>query len=139
MERFGAEETNERGKIFLQIAHRYKMTLVNTLFPRKISRRTKWYLPNGVTHNQIDYILAPWQFKLSINRAKSRAFLGADIHSDHDLVIMTMKLILKKNLRNHDPNPQFNLEELKAPQVADLFKATIGDKFAALDLLKENI
>ena len=77
------------------------MTMVNTLFPHRISGRTTSHSPDGVTHNQIDYILAPLRFKSIINRAKSRTFPGEDTNSDHDLVTMTMKLKLKQNLRSN--------------------------------------
>ena len=73
------------------------MTMVNTLFTHKISRRTTWHSTDGVTRNQIDYIHVPRRFEYSINIAKSRAFPGADISSDHDLAMMTMKLKLKQN------------------------------------------
>ena len=63
---------------------------------------------------------------VSHNRAKSRTFPGADINSDHDLVMMTMKLKLKQTLRSHGSKLKFTLERLKVPKVADLFKATIG-------------
>ena len=42
-------------------------------------------------------------------------------------------------MRNHGPRLRVNLEKLKDPQVADLFEATIGGKFAALNLLEKNI
>ena len=47
-----------------------------------------------------------------------------------------MKLKLKQNLRAES---RFNLEKLKDPEVADLFEATIGGQFAALNPLQENI
>ena len=62
-----------------------------------------------------------------------------DINRDHDLVMMTTKLKLKQNLQRHGSRLMFNLEMLKDPKVADLFEATIGVKFAALDLREENI
>ena len=101
------------------------MSMVNTLFPHKISNRTTCHLPDGVTHNQIDYILAPRRFKSSINRTKSRTFPGADITSDHDLVMVTIKLTLKQNLPSHGSRLKFSLEKMKDPEVADLFEATI--------------
>ena len=52
---------------------------------------------------------------------------------------MTLKLKLETKLRNHDRRLEFNHEKLKDPEVADLFEATIGGKFAALHLLEENI
>ena len=42
-------------------------------------------------------------------------------------------------MRNHGPRLRLNLEKLKDAQVADLFEAMVGGKFAALNLLEENI
>ena len=53
--------------------------------------------------------------------------------------MMTTKLKLKPNLRSHGSRLKFNLEKLKDPEAADLFEATNRGKFAALNLLKENI
>ena len=79
-----------------------------------------------MTHNWIDYVLAPRQLKSGIIRAKSRIFQGVEIHRGHDFVVKTMKLKLKKNLQKQRQKLKFNLEELKDPRVADLFVATIG-------------
>ena len=76
---------------------------------------------DGVTHNQNDYIFALRRFKSSIYRAKSRTFPGADINSDHDVVMMTMKLKLKQNFWSHSSRLKFNLEKLKDPGVTDCF------------------
>ena len=92
-------ETNERGHRLMEFAHRHNVALVNTLFPYKISRRTTSHSPDVTTRNQLDNILTLRRFKSNINRAKSRANPGADISGDHDLVMMTMKLNLKKNVR----------------------------------------
>ena len=43
--RFGVGETNEIGDSLLDFTHRHKMTMVNNLFPHKISRRTVWHSP----------------------------------------------------------------------------------------------
>ena len=77
------------------------MTLANTLHPHKLSRITTWHAPNVLVHNQIDYILTPPRFKLSINKAKTRTYPGADVDSDHDLVLMVMKLKLNKLFHVH--------------------------------------
>ena len=42
-------------------------------------------------------------------------------------------------MQSHGSRLKFNLENLKDPEVADLFEATTGGKFAALNLLEENI
>ena len=75
---------------------------------------------------------------LSVEPRKSRTFARAD-NSDHDLVLMTVKLKLKKNLLNRGPRLKFNLEKLIDLQKADLFEARIGGKFTALNLVEVNI
>ena len=61
------------------------------------------------------------------------------LKSDRDLAMMTVKLKLKRSLRNCGPRFKFDLEKMRDPQVADLFEATTGDQFAAFNLLEENI
>lgn len=76
------------------------MALANTLGEHKTSRCTTWHSPDGKTHNQIDYILVPNIFKSGINRAKTRTFPGADVGSDHDLVLLNFKVKLRKVKKN---------------------------------------
>ena len=45
----GAGETNERGERLLEFARKHKITMVNNIFSHKISIRTTWHSPNGVT------------------------------------------------------------------------------------------
>ena len=87
--------------------------------------KTTWHSPDGVAHNQVDYIVAPRRFMPSINRAKMTTFPRAYINSDYDLVMMTMKLILKQNLRSQGSRLKFNLEKVNVPEVAAMFEATI--------------
>ena len=83
------------------------------------------------------HIIALWRFKSSYDRAETRAFLGTEVNRDYDLVTVTMKLKLKKNLQNHGPRLEFCLEKLRDLQVSDLFDAPIGGKFAVLNLLEK--
>lgn len=135
--RFGLGETNDRGLRLLEFARSHKLTAANTLFPHKTSRRMTWHSPNGVTHNQIDYILTPQRFKSSINKAQTRTFPGADVGSDHDMVLMTLRLKLRIQKQQSTPRIRFNLDKLKDPQVAGIFEASIGGKFATLNLLQD--
>lgn len=50
---FEIGETNYRGIRLLDFASKRKITIANTLFPYKVSRRTPWHSPNGRTHKQI--------------------------------------------------------------------------------------
>ena len=132
---YSNNETNERGLRLLEFASLNDLKLANTFGPHKASRRWTWHSPNGKHHNQIDYIMIKRRFQTSVNIAKTRSFPGADIGSDHDLVMMTFKLHLKKVSKQGHSRIRFDLEKLKDPEVAEMFKARIGGKFAPLTLL----
>ena len=67
-----------------------------------------------------------------MNIHETRSFSGADIGSDHDLVMMTFQVRLKMARKPNQPRLKFDLEKLRNPDVACTFQATIGGKFAPL-------
>ena len=73
-----------------------------------------------------------------INIHRTRSFPGADIGSDHDLVMMTFRVRLKKARKPTQPRLKFDLEKLRDPEVACTFQATIGGKFAPLIGLRDD-
>ena len=87
---------NERGLRLLEFANCNNLKVANTFGPHKPSRRWTWHRPGGDYHNQIDYIMVKRRFQSSVNIAKTRSFTGADIGSDHELVMMTFRLRLKR-------------------------------------------
>ena len=105
---------------------------MNTFGPHKASRRWTWHSPGGEHHNQIDYIMIKSRFHSSVNIAKTRSFPGADIGSDHELVMMAFALRLKKCRKPGNIRIKFDLEKLKDPTVLEAFQAHIGGKFAPL-------
>ena len=119
----------------MEFASLNDLKLANTFGPHKASRRWTLHSPNGKHHNQFDYIMAKRRFQTNVNITKTRSIPGADIGSDHDLVMMTFKLHLKKVSKQGHTRSRFDLEKLKDPEVAETFKAMIGGKFAPLTLL----
>ena len=118
--RFSNESTNERGERLLKFADKYKLLLANTLFNHTKSRISTWHSPNGLTHNQIDYILTPQYFKSRIIRISTRTYSGVDIHSDHDLVLcnINLKLSIKKIMQGN--RIRFDLEKLNKQQFSHI-------------------
>ena len=77
-------ETNERGYRLLEFAADNNLFVANTIGPHKPSRIITWHSPNGLIHNQLDYILVQKRFRSSVNINKTQCFPGADVGSDHD-------------------------------------------------------
>ena len=92
---FRNDDTNVRGLRLLEFATFNDLVLANTFCHHKVSRRWTWHSPKGQHHNQIDYILVRKRFRSGVNIARTRSFPGADIGSDHDLLMMTFRLRLK--------------------------------------------
>ena len=72
-----------------------------------------------------------------VNIHRTRSFPGADIGSDHDLVMMTFQVRLKKARKPNQPRLRFDLEKLRDPDVACTFQATVSGKFAPLTGLSD--
>ena len=109
--------------------------LANTFGNHKASRRWTWHSPNGQHHNQIDYILVRKRFRSEVNSARTRSFPGADIGSDHDLLIVTFHLRLKRISKPIHTRLKFDVEKLKDPNVLETFQVMIGGKFAPLTIM----
>ena len=108
------------------------LVLTNILGPHKPSRIRTWQSPDRKHHNQIDYILVRKHFRSGVNIHRTRSFPGADIGSDHDLVMMIFRVHLKKLRKPNQPRLRFDLEKLRDPDVACTFQATIYGKFTPL-------
>ena len=72
------------------------------------------------------------RFRSGLNVARTRSFPGADIGSDHDLLMMTLRLRLKRISKPKNTRLKFDLEKLKDPNVLEIFQAMIGGMFAPL-------
>ena len=53
------------------------------------------------------------RFRSGVNIHRTRSFPGADIGSDHDLVMMTFQVRLKKTRKPNQPRLRFDLEKLR--------------------------
>ena len=73
------------------------------------------------------------RFRSGVNINRTRSYPGADIGSDHDLVMMTFRVRLKKARKPNQPRLRFDLEKLRDQDVACSFQATLGGKFILRD------
>ena len=74
------------------------------------------------TKNQIDYILVRKRFRSGVNIARTRSFPGADIGSDHDLLMMTFRLRLKKSASQSTQDSSLTSKSWKSSMCLKLSK-----------------
>ena len=91
---------------------------------------------DGLTHSQIDFILVSKRFQSAINKARTRTFTGPDIGSDHDLVMMTLKIKLAKHKDKDTNRVHFDLEKLKYPFIKREFQHELSNRLTLLLLLE---
>ena len=64
-----------------------------------------------------------------------KSFPGADIGTDHNLLMMTFRLRLKTISKPKHTRLKFDLEKLKDPNVLESFQAMTGGRFAPLTII----
>ena len=135
MRTFCNDHTKERGLRLLEFATFNDFVFAKIIDRNKASRRWTWHSPNEKHHNQTDYILVRKHFREGVNSARTRSFRAADIGSDHDLLMMTFHLRLKRISKPKHTRLKFDLETLKDPILLETFKAMIGGKYAPLTIM----
>jgi len=92
--KFGLGERNKRGDSLVDFCIGNELVVTNTLFQQHPRRLYTWQSPDGKTRNQIDFILIKRRWKSSVRLAKTLP--GADIGSDHQLLIANVRVKLKR-------------------------------------------
>ena len=77
---------------------RLKLVVTNTWYRHEKRRRYTWKKPGDTGRYQLDYILIKHRYRNSVK--DSRAYPGADVDSDHNLVMAKIDLKLKKILKS---------------------------------------
>ena len=101
----------------------------NAYFKHKLIHKKTWWSPDGTVENEIDYICIN-QTLTSVLR-DVRVYRGAEIGSDHQLVIATLKLKFKKILKPKVNKP-CNIEKFKNQEARREFQLALQSKFGIL-------
>lgn len=94
MGKYGLGEKNERGERLIQSCQQNKLTITNTWLQHHPQKLYTWKSPGDIIRNQIDYIMTNKRFRNSVRQVKT--YPGADLNSDHNPVVMRVKVKLKK-------------------------------------------
>uniref|UniRef100_A0A8D8LPD3 Craniofacial development protein 2 n=1 Tax=Cacopsylla melanoneura TaxID=428564 RepID=A0A8D8LPD3_9HEMI len=132
---YGLGERNERGDRLIQFCTEKDLIITNTYFKLPPRRLYTWTSPqhrkDNIVRNQIDFILINKKFRNSIKSAKT--YPGADIRSDHNPVIIEMKVKLKKIQKKFVPK-SIDLERLKDPICTRAVSDFIEDELSKVEV-----
>ena len=100
----------------------HNLFAINTWFEQKISARHSWVSPDGMTKNQIDYILIDKRFRNGIKNSK--AMPGADCGSDHNPIVATLKIKLR-SVKRSKPRTKWKTDVLNDAMKKDAFQSKL--------------
>ena len=132
---FGLGERNDRGDRLLEFCVEKDLFVANTHFQQPARRLYTWKSPGDVHRNQIDYIMVRKRFSNSVKDC--RTYQGADINSDHSLLVSKMNFRLKK-IEKRKIKEQYNLDMLKQDNIQKQYAVEVRNRFNAL-LCEESV
>ena len=128
--RYGLGDMNERVERLVEFCQQHNLVITNTWFQQHPRRLYTWQSPDKETRNQIDYIMINNRFKTGVRRVKT--YPGADINSDHNPVVMKLKIKHKK-VHTKKRQDQLNLDMLKEESIRSKFNVAVQNKFDILN------
>ena len=121
--RYGLGKKNERGESFLNIFKRNAMIIGNTMFEQHKRRRYTCISPVDSMRYNIDYVLIQESFRNCSKNAKT--LLGADINSDHLLLIGKVDIRLKR-IKGRHVTKKSDMEKLKNKEERKKFRGNFS-------------
>ena len=118
MGRYGYDDKNERGELFIEFHAKYNLCITNIHFQQKESRKWTWFAHGFQYHHMIDLILIEKHWLSSIK--KIGTYQGADIGSDHSLVICRFLVRFNDN-KTKVQNKILGIEALQHPTLKEKF------------------
>ena len=124
----GLGRRNHRGQMFIDFCERNGLIVTNTWFTKPKRRLYTLKAPGDWSRHQLDYILVKHRFRNSVKDVQTLP--GADIDSDHNLLVAKFRTRLKKIIRFQKSRPRWDLEKLYTQR--QRVQGTLEGKFCAI-------
>ena len=122
---FGVGLRNEKGERVVNFCKRHNLFATNTWFQQRKSAQHTWISPDKVTKNQIDFVLVDKRFRNGILNSKSMP--GADCDSDHNPVVVKMKIRLQR-VKKAKKTVKWNVNNLKKSEVRNAYRMRLDQQ-----------
>ncbi len=126
----GLGEMNNNGERLYHLCSENDLVISGSTYQHKNIHKYTWTSPDGKTTNQINHILINRRWRRSLQDVKARR--GADIGSDHQLVLGKLTLKLRKNKQRKERERQYDVSKLKDSGVKSDFQTEIKNRFRVL-------
>ena len=129
--RHGEEVCNENGRRLLQFSSAHNLWISNTWFPHKRIHKYTWECRGKGLRSLIDYFMMGKEARNQVINVK--AVRGAEIGSDHYLMLMKIKLKVKRVKENRQREgsgrQQIKLCKMKDEKVRREYQAVIAELY----------
>jgi hypothetical protein len=119
MGRHGCGEMNDNGERLVDFCLDSGLVVGGTLFQHREIHKLTWRSPGGDTINQIDHITINGRWRRSLRDV--RVWRGADVFSDHLLVVGSLRLGLRKTYGKRSCRLRYDVNRLRCPKVQKEF------------------
>ena len=113
-----------------------QLVIGGSIFPQKRIHKATWRSPDHVTENQIDHICINQRFRRSCKDV--RVIRGADVASDHHLVVTQIRLRLKKLKNQRRDQNKSNIGLVRERSKQESFRLSLVNRYAPLQELIED-
>ncbi|XP_053956129.1 uncharacterized protein LOC128861771 [Anastrepha ludens] len=115
----GIGRITENGRMLTEMCATNNLVIGGTLLPHKYIHKVTWVSPDSHTENQIHHILISKKWRGSLLDVKNKR--GADIGSDHYLILTTLRLKVAAVKRENKQTRRHNISQLKVAEVANAY------------------
>ena len=132
MGKHGLGVMNDNGRRFTEFCAFNSLVIGGSLFPHKDVHKATWISPDRVTENQLDHITINRKFRTSMLDVRVKR--GADIASDHHLLICQLRLKLKAAKKLQSATGfRYNVAALQSKAKLDSFRISLQNRFEVLE------
>ena len=124
----GLGQMNENAERFTDLCALNQLMIGGSIFPHKHIHT--WRSPDHVTENQIDHICISHKFRRSWSDV--RTMRGADVSSDHHLLLKAGRLRLKRFTNTNNTRTKCNVELLRNKDTQAAFKTNLSNRYQLL-------
>ena len=126
----GLGRRNHRRQLLVVFCERNGLIVTKTWFKKPKRRLYMWKAPGDWSRHQLDYILLKHRFRNSVKNVQTLP--GADIDSDHSLMVAKVPTRLKKIIRFQKSRPRWDLEKLYVQRQS--VQDTLEEKLCAIEV-----
>ena len=136
MGKHGLGIMNENGEMFADFCAFNNLVIGGSIFPHKDIHKATWISPDHRTENQIDHVCINQKFRRSLQDVRVKR--GADVASDHHLVMASLRLRLKKSQAQTNNRTRYNVNFLRDKETATNYKLNLSNRYQVLKDMCDN-